>query len=472
MSFSKVLENGGGVVHFMGVAGAGMISLAELMARNGFSVTGCDLLPDAASRALSTFGCEIDSDHDPRHVEGASALVITAAVPQDHPEILKARELGIPVMKRAEALGEWVNRGTVVAVAGTHGKTTTTAMATEVLAAAGMDPTGLVGGRVLNWESNLRFGSDAIFVVEADEYDRSFHHLNPTVAVLNNLEADHLDVFQDLRGVEEAFLTFLEGLTPDGQVVACGDDHGVSRLLPGLGMTPTTYGLNPGAQLRGIELREGGDESSFEVMENGRSRGQLTLRVPGRHNVVNALGAAGVARCLGVGWDDIRAGLREFRGVGRRFELLGEVDGVTVVDDYAHHPSEITATLRAARGRFPNRRIVVVFQPHLFSRTRDFARDFGAALAEADVVWVTEIYPARERPIPDVTGVLVAQAALDAGAPNVSFHPALTELPVEILPGLEAGDVCLTMGAGSIEFLGEDLLAALRARREGREGAA
>jgi UDP-N-acetylmuramate--alanine ligase len=392
--------------------------------------------------------------------------VVTAAVRPDHPEIQRARDLGIPVLKRAEALGKWVNQGMVVAVAGTHGKTTSTAMATEVLTAAGMNPTGLVGGRVLDWESNLWFGGEELFVVEADEYDRSFHHLRPRVAVLTNLEADHLDIFGDLQGVQDAFRTFLDGVATDGQVVACGDDHGVSRLLPGLGEKARTYGVNPGSQLRGVGIREDPTGARFDVVERGQHRGEITLRVPGLHNIQNALGAAMAARSLGVEWDAIREGLGDFQGVGRRFEVLGDAGGVTVVDDYAHHPTEIRATLTAVRGRFPGRRIVAVFQPHLYSRTRDFARDFGEALAAADVVWVTDIYPAREAPIEGVTGVLVAQATLDAGATAVTFHPELAELPSEILPGLVPGDVCLTMGAGSIEFLGEDVLVGLRDRQE------
>jgi UDP-N-acetylmuramate--alanine ligase len=471
MMLPAVFENGKGPVHFMGVAGAGMISLAELLARNGLAVTGCDLQPDPAARALSSWGCQLFQGHDPAHVQDASVLIVTAAVPQDHPEIQEARELGIPVMKRAEALGGWVNRGTVVAVAGTHGKTTTTAMATEVLAVAGMNPTGLVGGRVGSWKSNLRFGSDELFVVEADEYDRSFHHLRPTVAVLNNLEADHLDTFRDLEGVRDAYRVFLEGVLPDGKVVVCGDDHGVSRLLPGLGRPARTFGLNPGSQVRGTEVHVDEAGVRFQVIELGERQGEIALQMPGHHNVLNALGAATAARLLGVEWDAIRQGLGSFKGVGRRFELLGEVGGVVVVDDYAHHPSEIRATLEAARGRFPGRRIVAVFQPHLFSRTRDFAEAFGLALTGADMVWVTEIYSAREAPIPGVSGVLVAQAALDAGASNVSFHPAVAELPEEILSGLQPGDVCLTMGAGSIEFLGEDLLVALRNRFNGGGGA-
>ncbi len=472
MTIPSFLEGQGGAVHFMGVAGAGMISLAELFARNGLAVTGCDLQPDPAARALSSWGCRIFSGHDPAHVDDVSAVIVTAAVPNDHPEILRAREKGIPVMKRAEALGEWVNRGTVVAVAGTHGKTTTTAMATEALSSAGLDPTAFVGGRVLDWGSNLRFGGDELFVVEADEYDRSFHHLRPTVAVLNNLEADHLDTYEDLEGVREAFRIFLERTQEDGQVVACGDDHGVSSLLAGTERPTRTYGLNPGSQLRGIELRQSGTGVAFQVLETGEPVGEVTLRVPGRHNVLNALGAAAAARSLGAEWGEIKAGLASFKGVGRRFQVLGEVDGVTVVDDYAHHPSEIHATLAAARNQFPGRRLVAVFQPHLFSRTRDFSDALGEALARADVVWVTDVYPAREAPIEGVTGVLVAQGALASGAPNVSFHAALEELAEEMVPTLEAGDVCLTMGAGSIEFFGSDLLEALENRYAEKGGLA
>ena len=453
-----------GPIHFMGVAGAGMISLAELFLRSGREVSGCDLHPDPAARALASFGAVVHGGHDPAHVEGASALVVTAAVPADHPELARARDLGIPVLKRAQALGEWVNQGTVVAVAGAHGKTTTTAMVTEILAAAGMDPTRFVGGRGSSWESNLRFGGQELFVVEADEYDRSFHHLRPAVAVVTNLEADHLDVYGDLDGVEEAFRIFLDGVSDDGGVMVCADDHGASRLLTSLGGRALTYGLLPGAQLRGTDLVEEGDRTRFTVWEQGTLRGELTLRVPGRHNVLNALGAALAARFLGVSWTEIRKGLEAFQGVGRRFQVLGDVAGITVVDDYAHHPTEIRATLAAARARFPGRRVVAVFQPHLFTRTRDFAREFGAALAGADDTWVTDIYAAREEPIPGVTGMLVAQAAMDARAGHAFFHPELATLPAELASELRPGDVCLTLGAGSIEFLGTDLLEALEDR--------
>jgi UDP-N-acetylmuramate--alanine ligase len=456
----------GGPVHFMGVAGAGMVSLAELLIRSGLPVTGCDLRPGPSARALSSWGCEVLSGHDAEHVKGASALIVTAAVPEDHPEIQAARDRGIPVLKRAEALGMWVNQGQVVGIAGTHGKTTTTAMVTEILQAAGMDPTGLVGGRVVNWESNLRFGGSDLFVVEADEYDRSFHQLEPQVAVVTNLEADHLDIYGDLEGVQEAFRTFLDRVPPDGCVAVCGDDHGASRLLPRLGRRARTYGLNPGSQLRGVDLREIEGRAVFRVVEEGEDRGEIELQVPGRHNLRNALGAATASRCLGADWEAIRSGLSAFSGVGRRFEVMGEVGGILVVDDYAHHPTEIRATLTAARGRYPHRRIVAVFQPHLYSRTRDFSREFGEALAMADEVWVSEVYSARGTPIPGVTGMLVAQAAMDAGAPSVSFHPHLADLPGMLEPTLLPGDLCLTLGAGSIESLAGDLLQLLSRRKE------
>ncbi len=462
---SALAPGSGKPVHFMGIAGAGMVSLAELFGRSGLEVTGCDLRPGAAHGALSPFGIDVFQGHDPAHVESSGSLIVSAAIPADHPEIVRARELGLPVLKRAEALGEWVSRGRVVAVAGTHGKTTTTAMATEILAEAGLDPTGMVGGRVVEWKSNLRLGRDDVFVVEADEYDRSFLHLHPQVAVVTNLEADHLDVYGDLPGVEEAFREFVEQVDSDGHIAICGDDHGASRLLAGLGDKARTYGVNPGAQTRGGEIREAEGRTRVTVWEDGLRVAELTLEVPGFHNVRNALGAASAARFLGIGWDSIREGLARFRGVGRRFQLLGEAGGITVVDDYAHHPTEVRATLSAARRRYPGRRVVVVFQPHLFSRTRDFAPEFGRALAGADEVWVSEIYPAREEPIPGVSGMLVAQATLDAGASEVFFHAELADLPEKLLPRLRRGDVCITMGAGSIETLGGDLLSALEKDR-------
>ncbi len=458
----QTLLGNGGPIHLMGVGGAGMEPLAELILRSGGAVTGCDLRQGPWSGKLEDLGAAIWTGHDPEHVEGASALLITSAVAADHPELLRARERGIPVLKRAQALGVWVNRGTLVAIAGTHGKTTTTAMATQILTQAGMDPTGLVGGYVSGWQGNLRFGRDDLFVVEADEYDRSFHTLRPTVAVVTNLEADHLDVYGDLDGVTEAFRIFVDSVAEDGRVVVCGDDHGASRLVGELDGRGFTYGLNPGSQLRGTEVRWEGDGVHFEVTENGLPIGEIQLGSPGLHNVRNALGAAAAARHLGVDWDAIRVGLACFQGVGRRLERVGKVDGVLVLDDYAHHPTEVRATLAAVRQAFPDMRVVAVFQPHLFTRTRDFVSDFGAALSGADEVWVTDVYAAREEPIPGVSGESVADATREAGVERVTYHPTLEGLPAALAESLQTGDLCLTLGAGSIETVGTDLVTALR----------
>ena len=334
-------------------------------------------------------------------------------------------------------------------------------MATEILTAAGLDPTGFVGGRVPGWDGNLRSGGD-LYVVEADEYDRSFLELEPTVAIVTNVEADHLDTYGGLDGIMGAFTEFLEGLPDDGRVMVCGDDHGASRLLAGLNGVGYTYGTAAGSQLRAVDIQATPTGMVFRVVEEGHDRGEFRLPAPGLHNLRNALGASGAARCFGAGWDDIRTGLAAYRGVDRRFETLGLQNDVLVVDDYAHHPSEISATLDAARAAYPDRRLVVVFQPHLFSRTRDFADDFGRALAAADDVWVTDVFPARESPIPGVTGELVSDAVGRFGG-RVHYHEELDTLADRIVAELLPGDLFLTMGAGSVERVAPRVLELLKA---------
>ncbi len=444
-----------GPVHFVGISGAGVSALAELVLRSGGRATGCDLRSGPAVDALRELGAEIVEGHDPSHVADAVAVVTTAAVPADHPELVEARARGIPVLKRAEALGALVNRGTVVAVAGTHGKTTTTAMTTAVLAEAGLDPTGFVGGRVPGWGSGLRAGSDRLFVVEADEYDRSFLTLQPDVAIVTTIEADHLDVYGTLEAVEAAFREFVAPVPDDGLIAACVDDAGAKRLLEeAAGERGLGYGLSADAALRAVDVEARGRGSRFMLVERGEPLGEVVLGVPGAHNVRNALAAIAAARHLGADLAAIRHALAEFRGVGRRFEALGEAGGVLFVDDYAHHPTEIEATLAAARSAYPERRLVAVFQPHLYSRTRDFAGAFGRALAGADVVWVAEVYPAREAPIPGVTGALVADAARAAGAEDVHYHPDVGTLREALAASLRSGDLCLTLGAGDIDETG------------------
>lgn len=453
---SSTFGEGTGAVHFMGVGGAGMCALAELFVRKGHSVSGCDLRLGASTDGLRAMGVSVDEGHDPAHVQGAGSIVVTAAVPEDHPELVAARERGIPILKRAVALGAVVNQGTVLAVAGTHGKTTTTAMATEFLAAGGMDPTGFVGGAVHSWGGNLRVGGGDLFVVEADEFDRSFHSLEPSVAVVTNLDADHLDTYGSFEALIEAFEIFVSKVPGEGRVAVCGDDVQASRLLPAIGPHGYSYGLNAGSQLRAVEVETGGTRTRFRAMEDGRDEGVMEIGTVGLHNLRNALGAAAASRALGLSWEAIRTGMDAFGGVSRRFETLGEVRGVELVDDYAHHPTEVEATIAAARARFPGRRMVVAFQPHLYSRTRDFAREFGVALSRADVVWVTDVFPAREAPIKGVTGELIVREVNHADA-EVHYHAEIGSLADSLAGHAREGDVLLTLGAGSIESVAREV---------------
>jgi UDP-N-acetylmuramate--alanine ligase len=449
-----------GPVHFVGIGGAGMAPLAEMLLLAGARVTGCEANVNAAARLLQRHGAVVTEGHHPAHVADCVAVVMTAAVPDDHPEIAAARARGIPVLKRARALGAIVNRGTVVGVAGTHGKTTTTTLTTTVLAAAGLDPTGFVGARVPAWGGNLRRGGDRVYVVEADEYDRSFHQLHPRIAVVTTLEADHLDIYGSLEAVEESFFTYAESVPDDGMVACCADDHGASRLANRLRGGPErvmTYGLNAGAMLRAENVASDGAGQRFTVRERGEVLGTAMLRAPGIHNVRNALAAVAVARRFGTGWEVIARGLADYAGIDRRFEQVGEAGGVLFVDDYAHHPTEIEATLRAARAAHPDRRLVAVFQPHLYSRTRDFAGEFGRALAAADVVFLTDIYAAREKPIPGITGELIAVPAREAGG-DVRYVPERAEIVDAVAAELRPGDLCLTMGAGNLDEASRALL--------------
>jgi UDP-N-acetylmuramate--alanine ligase len=456
----------GGAVHFVGISGAGMSALAELVLRAGGRVTGCDLRPGAVGGALSELGATIWEGHDPGHVEAAVAVVTTAAVPADHPELAAARARGLPVLKRAEALGALVNRGRVLAIAGTHGKTTTTAMTTAILVEAGLDPTGFVGGHVPGWVGGLRAGSDELFVVEADEYDRSFLTLCPEVAVVTAVDADHLDIYGSIEGVEAAFREFVAAVPASGLIAACVDDPGARRLLSGVaGARGLGYGLSPEATLRAVAVMARGRGTTFVVEERGERLAEVELGVPGLHNVRNALAAIAAARHVGADLAAASRALRGFHGVARRFEEVGEAAGIVVVDDYAHHPTEIAATVAAARSAYPEQRLVVAFQPHLYTRTRDFAQQFGEALAGADEVWITDVYPAREAPLPGVTGEMVVAAARAAGAHEVHYRPELEALAAGLAGGLRRGDLLVTMGAGNITEVGREVLGRLRGER-------
>jgi UDP-N-acetylmuramate--alanine ligase len=450
-------------VHFMGVGGAGMSALALVARRRGVAVSGCDPDPSGAAD-VAALGAIVVQGHDPAHVEGARAVVVTAAVPTDHAELRRARERGVPVVPRKEALAALVNVGTVVGISGTHGKSTTTVMTTEALAAAGLDPTGLAGGRVDEWGGNARLGADRLFVVESDEYDKAFLTLQPAVAVVNNVEPDHLECYGSMAALEEAFATFAARAR---RVLVGADDPGAIRVglaARRLGSSEVwTFGFADGADLRISAVEQTPERSRAQVrLPDGRSVG-LELQVPGVHNLRNATAVLGVVLALGGDLDRALEALAVYRGLGRRFERLGEVNGIAFVDDYAHHPTELVATLAAARQAFPGRRLVAVFQPHLYSRTAEHGLAMGQALAAADLVIVTEIYAAREQPMPGVSGRTVADEAARAGASAVQFEADRSHLTDRVRQAMRRGDLVLTMGAGDITRVGRELVQWLRA---------
>ena len=443
-------------VHFVGIAGAGMSALAELFTLRGVRVSGCDAHPENAPD-LRSLGITVEAGHSAAHVAGARALVVTSAMPKDHPELVRAREIGVPVVRRAEALAEATASATLIGVAGTHGKSTTTVMTTEALAAGGLDPTGYVGARVTSWGGNLRAGCAERLVVEADEYDRSFLALTPTLAIVTNVEADHLDIYADLGDLERAFAQFVR---PARYVVLCADDAGANAVPTPVSAEVIRYGLtSPDARLRAADVRRAGLGSAFTVVYDGVRLGEVELAVPGEHNVRNALAALGAGLAFGLTVPAMAPGLAAFRGVERRFQLLGEAGGALLVDDYAHHPTEVRATIEAARAAAPERRLVVAFQPHLFSRTRDFAEEFADALILADAVYLADIYPAREQPIPGVTSELIAARMTALGRPPEWRGGAATLAPV-LARALRTGDLVVTMGAGDVTRVGPAVLAA------------
>ena len=439
-------------IHFMGIGGAGMSALALIATRRGVAVTGCDADPTGAAD-LSALGVRVHGGHDPSHLAGARAVVVTAAVPLEHPELRRARELDLPIVPRKVALAALVGEARSVGVSGTHGKTTTTVMTTEALAAAGLHPTGLAGGRVAAWGGNARIDGDALFVVEADEYDQAFLTLHPTVAIVNNVEADHLECYGSVEALEDAFVEFA-GRARVALVSA--DDPGAQRVASRVGGA-RRFGFAADAEVRIADVVQGALGTDATIAFGGGRSVRLRLAVPGIHNLRNAVGALGAVEALGGNLEPAIEALAAFSGVGRRFERLGEHGGVAVVDDYAHHPSELVATLAAARQAFPGRRLVAVFQPHLYSRTVAHGEAMGQALAAADLVFVTEIYAAREQPVPGVSGRQVADAAARAGA-DARFEPVRAEVGRRVGEALRSGDVVLTLGAGDITRVAPELV--------------
>jgi UDP-N-acetylmuramate--alanine ligase len=435
-----------------------MSALALIACRRGVVVSGCDSDPSGAAD-LAAMGVTIHAGHDPAHLDGARGVVVTAAVAPGHPELARAEALGIPVVPRKEALAALISGARSVAIAGTHGKTTTTVMTTEALTAAGLNPTGIAGGRVSGWGGNARVAGDELFVVEADEYDKAFLTLHPTVAVVNNVEPDHLECYGSEAALEDAFAEFAGRAET---AIVSADDPGALRIAARLGGKLRRFGFAKDADLRITDVVQRADATEARIVRRGGEAVSLRLRVPGIHNLRNAVAALGAVEALGGAIGPAAAALAEFTGVGRRFERLGEHGGVAIVDDYAHHPSELDATLSAARQAYPGRRLVAVFQPHLYSRTAAHGQAMGRALAAADLVFVAEVYAAREQPIPGVSGRSVADAAVEAGA-EARFEPARTALGRRVFEALKPGDVVLTLGAGDITRVGPELVRWLNA---------
>lgn len=451
MTFSSVRH-----IHFVGIGGSGMSGIAEILLSQGFIVSGSDLAQSSVTEHLTAQGAGVFIGHRAENIEGAEVVVYSSAVrPADNPETKAALERKIPVIRRAEMLSEVSRLKYTLAIAGTHGKTTTTSMCGLVMMKAAMDPTVIVGGRLTGLGgSNARLGCGDWIVLEADEYDRSFLQLLPTIAVVTNIEADHLDIYSDLDDIKGAFTEFANKVPFYGSALVCLDDPGVRDVMPLIKRVIVTYGTTPQCDVRASNISYSERSSSYDLTYRGEPLGRIVLNVPGNHNVLNSLAACGVALQCGVPADVIRQGLAEFGGVYRRFEIKGETaGGVLVIDDYAHHPTEILATLEAARKGW-DRRIVAVFQPHTYTRTRDFYREFATSFDNADVIILTDVYAAREEPIEGVSGRLIADAARDAGHRHVFYAERLEDVSELLAQVLRSGDILLTMGAGDVWRVG------------------
>lgn len=452
-------------LHFVGIGGIGMSGIAEILMDQGFRITGSDRAASDNTDRLKELGAHVFIGHAAENLEpDVDVVVYSSAVPPENPELVEAYRRKIPVIRRAEMLAEVMRLRYGIGIAGTHGKTTTTSMVSLVLMEGGIDPTVIVGGRLRGLAgSNARLGKGDFIVVEADEFDRSFLSITPTIAVLTTLETDHLDCYRDLEDIKSAFIQFASKVPFYGFVVLCLDEPALQDIMPKLKKKIITYGLNGQADLQAVDIRHKQNTSTFLVVHNGKDLGEVTLQIPGKHNVQNALAAIAVGLELGVPFEKIAAGIAKFTGVFRRWEVKAEVNGVTIVDDYAHHPTEIKATLAGAKSGW-RRRVVCVFQPHLYSRTRDFYDEFGRSFFNADVLVLTDVYPAREEPIQGVNGELIANAAKEFGHKQVHYVPDKKAVPAFLLSIVQPGDIVITMGAGDIWRFGEDFIAQLKAR--------
>jgi UDP-N-acetylmuramate--alanine ligase len=445
-------------IHFVGVGGSGMSGIAEVLSNLGFGISGSDLADNATTRRLSSLGMRITAGHAGENIDGADAVVVSTAVKDENPEVVAARARKIPVVPRAQMLAELMRLKQGIAVAGTHGKTTTTSLVASILAEGGLDPTFVIGGRLNAAGANARLGSGEFIVVEADESDASFLFLSPVISIVTNIDADHMETYgHSFDRLKQAFVEFLQRLPFYGVAVLCADDANVRAIMPQVSKQIVSYGLDPSANVRAENIVASDGQMKFDcVRVNGSiSRFPVTLNLPGMHNVLNALAAIAVATETGVSDAAISKALAEFKGVGRRFQRYGEIAAVgggqfTLVDDYGHHPAEMKATIAAARGAFPGRRLMLAFQPHRYTRTRDCFEDFIGVLGAVDALVLTEVYAAGEPPIVAADGRALARALRVAGKIEPVFVDNIADMPQAILDVARDGDVVITMGAGSI----------------------
>ena len=451
-------------IHLVGIGGSGMCGIAEVLLGHSFDVSGSDLRASDVTKYLQTKGAQMFIGHHAEHVRGADVVVFSSAVARTNPELERARSWAIPVIPRAEMLAELMRLKDGIAIAGSHGKTTTTSFIATVLRAAKLDPTVIIGGRLNALGSSANCGSGDIMVAEADESDGSFLRLAPSIAVITNIDPEHLDYYGDYAHVKQAFAQFAKGVPFYGSVVACLDHPGVQSILPDIDKRIATYGLTAQADYRARHPEVNGLSMRFEVVRHGESLGHYAVRMPGNHNVLNALAAIAVADAVGVNQEIVKHALTTFEGVARRFSVVGEANQVTVIDDYGHHPAEIRATLEAAQRAY-GRRLLVVFQPHRYTRTRDLFEELSQAFNAADVLWVTDIYGAGEDPLQGVDANALVQAIQAHGHRDVSHLAASGSLADSVVKRAQAGDIVITLGAGNITRLAPEILQALHSQK-------
>jgi UDP-N-acetylmuramate--alanine ligase len=453
-------------IHFVGIGGIGMSGIAELLLNLGYQVSGSDLHDSAITRNLRALGGNVRQDHEGSWVQGADVVVTSSAISSDNPEVVAALAAGIPVIQRAEMLAELMRlKKYGIAIAGSHGKTSTTSLVAWMMACAGLDPTIVVGGKVDSLGGNAKLGQGEFLVAEADESDGSFLKLSPVLEVVTNIDLEHMDHYDDIDHIKSTFLEFIDRLPFYGAVILCLDDANVADILPEIRKRKITYGLNPQADLFAEQIEVGGGRARFTVQHRGEVLGKIDLALPGRHNIYNSLAVICVGLELEIPFKIIREALASFQGVQRRMQFKGEGRGITVLDDYGHHPTEIRATLAAIKEAWPEKRLVVLFQPHRYSRTLALLKEFQTSFHQADLLIMTEIYAASEQPRAEISGGILLEEVRKHGQRQTRFIARLEDLAKELLPELQEGDLVLTLGAGNIVLAGEELVRMLEEKK-------